>query len=168
DINQDDVTIEDAADVGNDTYNLSESGGLISIIKPDTAGNESEEVRVGQSRVKLTIRCNRGDDTVNVNSTVSINNADQELIIDQPTDLSTNESYSTVVNFNGVISSLGRFEFDGSTGTSEFNTLNLNGDTFSSSGRVDFPGELNDVLNVNDTAATDRYELYSGSLRLID
>ena len=81
DLFQDEVQIQDNSDVGNDTYNVTESSGLIGIVKPNNSGNQV--IRVGQTRVKLTLALNRGDDTVNVDSSVSINNTDQELNIDQ-------------------------------------------------------------------------------------
>jgi hypothetical protein len=168
DLFQDEVEIQDNSDVGNDTYNVTESGGLIDIVKPNNAGNQV--IRVGQTRVKLTVALNLGNDTVNVDSSVSINNTDQELSIDQLDfrDPSVPPNSTTVV-FDGTIGTGGTFEFrptPPNNGVVVHNSLTLNGDTFSGSGSVIAGGTQ--TLTINDTAATDTYRIRGLGMSLVD
>src|SRR5262245_40924494 len=69
------VLLDDSFDVGSDTYNITESGGYIGFVKPGF----DEVVRVAQPNIDLQLRCNQDGNTINVDSSVSINNTDQVL-----------------------------------------------------------------------------------------
>jgi hypothetical protein len=165
DQNQDEFIVDDAGDTGNDTYNLSESSGLISVSKTGSNGF----VRFGQPHVLLALQLNRGNDTVNLDSTVSVNNTGQILGIEQQTQQNNGGgTHNTVVNFDGTINSGGELNFNGSTGTStNFNTFNLNGNIFSGNGSVNFGGDGDDFLNITDTGATDTYNIKLSSIQLV-
>jgi hypothetical protein len=156
------VTLDDSFDVGSDTYNVTESGGYIDFVKPGFG----EVVRVAQTNIDLQLRCNQDGNTINVDSSVSINNTDQVLEIftgDSTADTSTN-----TVNFSGTVSSLGELSVHGVSGA---DTLNLTGDVFTSSGTINFLGGNGtgvNLLNIDDTAATDSYTIAADSITMVD
>ena len=160
DSNTDQVFIDDVDDAGNDEYDFSEpTAGLTNLTKPADAFGA---VRVGQLRIHELVTCSRQNNTINLDSTLSLNNTDQLLQID----VGESSTDTNTINFSGTVSGLGKLSVFGQGGP---DTLNLSGDTFSGSGTIEFFG-LNgtDSLNIDDTAATDTYTIGANSITMVD
>jgi hypothetical protein len=160
DSNTDQVFIDDVDDAGNDEYDFSEpTAGLTNLTKPADAFGA---VRVGQLRIHEVVACSRQNNTINLDSTLSLNNTDQLLQID----VGESSTDTNTVNFDGSVSSLGRLRVNGQGGD---DTLNLTGDVFTSSGTIEFfAAGGNNLLNIDDTAATDTYTIAADSITMVD
>ena len=163
DATNDTLQISDSLDIGISEYDVVEDGPM-KLRKPDAT--LPDKVFWGESNLHTTIFMSDRDDTANVDSSVVLDGTDETLTIDGDGTFGASDfTHDQRVNFSGTISNGNLFEFLGSAGD---NTLVTIGDVFAGAASIKFDGGPlgNDLLTVNDTAATNSYNFNSAGTQL--
>ena len=148
------IEVFDIGDSGDDSYTILEDGPMK--LRKGTA----DKLFWGESNLGVSVFLNEGNNTVTIDSSVSMTGTDESLAVggQGPGFGGGNDT----CNFNGVIGADNTFRFNGGTGS---DVLNVTGTNFSGSDAtifMDGGNSIGDTLNINDAGPADTY-LFTGN-----
>ena len=149
----DQIEVSDIGDSGDDTYTILEDGPM----KLRKGG--VDKLFWGESNLGVIILMNEGNNTANIESSVSMTGTDENLTIGLGSGFGGGND---TCNFTGVIGADNTLRFNGGTGS---DVLNVTGTNFSGSDAqifMDGGNSTGDTLNINDAGAADTY-LFDGN-----
>ena len=150
----DDLEVFDIGDSGDDAYTVVEDGPM------KLRKGSADKLFWGESNLRTSIFLNDGNNTVTIDSSVSMTGTDEQLLVggQAPGFGGGNDT----CNVNGIFGAANTFRFNGGTGS---DVLNVTGSNFSGSDALIFMDGGNstgDTLNITDSGAADTY-LFAGN-----